>query len=285
VKYRTTVISPDYFKVVGIPVLRGREFRDQDTEGSRPVVIITENLARLYFGDDDPIGKRMKISRDTNLQWSEIVGVVKGGGYWSPFNPRLGIVFVPDQQAVAQREPMLSMIVLVRAAGDPMALAASIRAELRAIEPNLPVIRIDTVKQQLDDLLVNERLLAMLATGCGALSALLACIGLYGVVAYTTARRTSEIGVRMALGATRERVLAMVLMQSLLLVGAGLLIGLPATLAATRLIANRLFGVSINDPTTVVAAVLLMTTLAAVAGLLPARRASRVDPMVALRCE
>src|SRR5262245_56984842 len=180
---------------------------------------------------------------------------------------------------------MLSMIVLVRAAGDPMALAASIRAELRAIDPNLPVIRIDTVNQQLDDLLVNERLLAMLAAWCGALSALLACIGLYGVVAYITARRTSEIGVRMALGATRERVMAMVLLQSLSLVGAGILIGLPATLAATRLVANRLFGVGVTDPTTVVAAVLLMTTLAALAGLLPARRASRVDPMVALRSE
>jgi predicted permease len=284
-KTRHTVISPDYFKVVGIPVLRGREFTDQDTEGSRPVVIITDNLARLYFGDDEPIGKQLKLSPDTSLKWTEIVGVVKAGAYWSPFNPQLGIVFVPYRQAVSQREPMLSMIVLVRSAGDPMALATRIRAELRAIDANLPVVRIDSVKQQLDDLLINERLLANLAATFGALSALLACLGLYGVVAYTTARRTSEIGIRMALGATRGRVLTMVLREGLVLVLVGIAIGVPAAFGGARLVTHRLFGVGAGDPLTFVAAATLMVCIAAIASLIPARRAASVDAMVALRIE
>ena len=182
---RRTVISPDYFRTVGIAIRQGREFNDNDTETSRPVVIITDRLARLYCGTDDPIGRRLKISRDTSLRWTEVVGVVKAGAYWSPLNPRLGITFIPYRQALAQKEPMVSMIVLIRAAGDPMALVSRVRSALRSIDPDLPVIRVDTVKQQLDELLVNERLLATLAACCSTLSLLLACLGLYGVVAYT----------------------------------------------------------------------------------------------------
>jgi len=280
-----TVISPDYFRVVGVPVVRGREFDDQDTEASRPVVIITDNLARLYFGNDDAVGRRLKFSRDTAAKWTEVVGVVKAGAYWSPFNPRLAIIFFPYRQALAQREPMLSMVVLVKAAGDPMSLAASIRAELRAIDPDLPVVRIDTVKQQLDDLLVNERLLATLAACGGVLSALLACLGLYGLVAYTTARRTSEIGIRMALGATRSHVVGMVLRESLLLVLAGIAIGVPIALACARLAANRLFGVGPADPLTFVGVPILLGVIALFACYIPARRATKVDPLVALRYE
>jgi predicted permease len=282
---RRTVISPDYFRVVGVPVVQGREFDDQDTDASRPVVIITDNLARLYFGNDDAVGRRLKFSRDTAAQWTEVVGVVKAGAYWSPFNPRLAIIFFPYRQALAQREPMLSMVVLVRAAGDPMSLAASIRAELRAIDPDLPVVRIDTVKQQLDDLLVNERLLATLAACGGVLSALLACLGLYGLVAYTTARRTSEIGIRMALGATRSHIVGMVLRESLLLVLLGITIGVPIALACARFAASRLFGVGPADPLTFLGATVLMVGVAAVASGVPSRRAARVDPMLSLRHE
>jgi predicted permease len=285
VKTRSTVISPDYFKAVGLPLLRGREFDDRDTEGSRAVAIITDNLARLYFGDQDAIGKRMKISRDTSAPWTEIVGVVKAGAYWSPFNPQLGITFIPFRQALAQRQPMVTMLLLVRATGDPMAIAPRIREELRAIDPDLPVIRIGTVRQQLDDLLVNERLLATLALGCGALSVVLACLGVYGVVAYTTSRRTSEIGIRMALGAARANVLRMVLTEGLGLGLLGIIIGVPAAIGAARFAASRLFGISTSDPFTYIAATAVMLGVAAIASLFPARRAARVDPIVALRHE
>ena len=285
VRTRTTVISPDYFKTVGISLLRGREFNDRDTEHSQPVAIITDNLARLYFGNQDPVGRRMKLSRDPTLPWTEIVGVVKEGAYWSPFNPQLGITFIPGRQALAQRQPMLSMVIVARAAGDPLALVARIRQELRAIDPDLPAIRIGTVRQQLDDLLVNERLLATLALCFGALSVLLACLGLYGVVAYTTARRTSEIGIRMALGAARADVLRMVLAEGLGLCLLGIAIGVPAALAGARLAASRLFGISTSDPFTFVVATAIMVAVATGASFFPARRAAKVDPIVALRYE
>ena len=159
------------------------------------------------------------------------------------------------------------------------------RQELRKIEPNLPVLRINTIEGQLNDVLLQERLIATLSGFFGAMALLLACIGLYGTISYAVARRTSEIGVRLALGATRARVLGIILRESLMMAAAGIAIGVPATLAVTRLIATRLFGVSATDPLTMGGGCVLMIAVAALAGFLPARRASRVDPMVALRCE
>ena len=175
------------------------------------------------------------------------------------------------------------MCLAVRTADNPTGVAAAIGKELREIAPNLPVLRIDTIEQQIGESLAEERLIAALSGFFGVIAAMLVSIGLYGMMAYTAARRTKEIGVRLALGSSRAGVLWMVLKESLLLVLAGIAIGLPVTLTATRLISARLFGVSAIDPATITAASLLMISVAALAGLVPAHKASRVDPMVALR--
>jgi ABC-type antimicrobial peptide transport system permease subunit len=177
------------------------------------------------------------------------------------------------------------MCLAVRTTGNPTGIASRVRQELRALDASLPVLRIDTVEDQLDSVLRQERLVATTSSMFGVVSVLLACLGLYGVMSYTTARRTNEIGVRLALGATRIDVLGMVLRESAMLVAIGIAVGIPITLAATRLIASRLFGVAAGDPVTFVIAVALLIGVAAMAGFIPARRASKVDPMVALRYE
>jgi macrolide transport system ATP-binding/permease protein len=213
---------------------------------------------------------------------SEIVGVVKDAKTGTPRDDR-GVIY----RAYRQRERFLpaNWCVAVRATGEPTALAAGVRQELRNIDPNLPVLRINTIEQQLDDVLYQERLIASLSGLFALLAVLLACLGLYGVISYTVARRTSEIGIRLALGARQAGVLRMILKESLMLALAGIVIGAPATIAITRLISSRLFGVSAADPLTIAVASLLMIAVAALAAFLPAYRAARVDPMVALRCE
>jgi ABC-type antimicrobial peptide transport system permease subunit len=166
-----------------------------------------------------------------------------------------------------------------------MSFAESVRKELRDIDPSLPVLKIDTVKEQVRDVLAQERLLAGLSAFFGGLAAALACLGLYGLMSYTVTRRTNEIGIRTALGARQGDVLNMILKESLALALAGTAIGVPLALMTTRLIANRLFGISASDPVTIGAVVLLLTAAAMLAGFLPARRAARVDPLVALRHE
>jgi ABC-type antimicrobial peptide transport system permease subunit len=175
--------------------------------------------------------------------------------------------------------------VSVRAAGDPLALTARVREELRAIDERLTVLKIQTIEGQLNDVLVKERLIAALSGLFGALAVLLACLGLYGVVSYAVTRRTNEIGLRLALGATTAAVLRMILKESLWLVIAGIVIGLPTTLALTRLISSRLFGVSPADPLTIVSAAALMILVALLASFHPARRATKVHPMEALQYE
>ena len=177
------------------------------------------------------------------------------------------------------------MSIAVRTSGDPRVLAPRIREALREIDPSLPVVKIDTVDEQLGDVLIQERLMATLSGFFGVIALLLACFGLYGVVSYAVGRRTSEIGIRLTLGATRGGVLGMILRESLALVVAGLAIGVPITLAGARLVAARLFGVQPTDPATIAIATLTMSAVAAAAALVPANRASRVDPMISLRCE
>jgi putative ABC transport system permease protein len=175
--------------------------------------------------------------------------------------------------------------IAVRTAGDPRLAAPSIRDALRRIEPALPILKIDTIDQQMDDVLVQDRLVASLSAGFGAIGVLLACVGLFGLLAYTAALRTSEIGVRLALGATRASIAWMMLRESLRLVLTGVAVGLPAAIVLTRFLGARLFGISPTDPLTIGAAVALMIVVGAVAGMLPGRRASRVEPVVALRCD
>jgi len=275
------LLSPGYFSTVGMRLQLGRDFTARDTETSPRVAIVNETMARYYFGGQNPVGKHFGIRRDTGNE-IEIVGVVQDARYNTLRDKDLRMMYFPYRQDVAH---IYDMALAVRTAGNSLGLPSRIRDELRSIDRSLPILKIDTMEEQLNDSLAQERLVAALSGFFGALAVLLACIGLYGVMSYTAVRRTNEIGIRLALGATRAGVRAMVLREVLLLVGIGIAIGVPATLAATHYISSLLFGVSAADPLTIVIAALLMTAVAALAGFLPALRASRVDPMVALRYE
>ena len=190
--------------------------------------------------------------------------------------------YLPYHQATTGRG---QMTLVARTAGDPTTVAAAVRREARSMDPAMPMFEVETLATQVAASLQRERLLAMLSSGFGLLALLLSCLGLYGILSYAVARRTSEIGVRMALGADRRDVLWLVLRDALRLVLIGAALGVPAALAAARLVASQLFGISAADPGAIVAATLALLAVAAVAGYLPARRATRVDPLVALRCE
>jgi predicted permease len=278
-------VAPRFFKTMGIPLIAGREFTESDTATSPRGVIVSQTMARYYFGDRNPIGRRVAFPEDTSTT-TEIIGVAHDftGGTPREVLQRPSQTYFSYRDKEAARR-LRSMTIAVRTAGDPRAITASVRRELRNVDPNLPVLKIDTVDEQLNDVLVQERLVASLSAFFGSLALLLACVGLYGVISFTVARRTSEIGIRLALGATRRQVLWSVLNESLTLVAAGIVIGVPATLAMSRLVASRLFGVGPTDATTIAGAILVMATLAAIAGVLPAQRAARVDPMLALRAE
>jgi predicted permease len=277
-----TFILPGFFHTLGVPILAGREFTERDTETSPPVVVLNESMARFYFGGANPIGRHVAFGQQTGFP-VEVVGVVRDFDQ----NPRAAgmprmLTFFPYRDR-ASANNLVIMCVMVRTPGDPYTMAGRIRAELHAAEPSLAVLKINTVDDQLNDVLAQERLVAALATFFGAVAVLLACLGLYGLLAHMTARRTSEIGVRMALGATSSGVLAMVLRDGLWLVAAGIVVGIPASIAGTRWMESRLFGVRPTDPVSLAAAALLLAAVAALAGLIPARRASRIDPIAALR--
>jgi len=272
---------PRYFETMGMRLLQGRDFTRRDNETAQRVTIINETMARRFFGRENPIGKRFGVGTGSPTEY-EIVGVVSDGKLRTPYDRNEMVRYRPYRQDLGH---LVNMCLAVRAAGSPKSIAAGVRQELRKIDPGLPLLRIETVDEQLDDSLVQERLVAVLAGFFGALAVLLACLGLYGVMSYLVTRRTNEIGIRMALGATRLDVIAAVLKESMLMIFAGTAIGVPATLAATRLISTKLFGISANDPLTITAATVLLITVAVLAGFVPARRAARVDPMAALRCE
>jgi len=276
------VVSPKYFETLGLHLVEGRLFTDADGAGPPRVAVVNETMRRALFGDVDPIGRHYYLlPRDAAAQ-TQVIGVVSDVKWGSPRDRARMIEYVPVSQASAQ---LNNMVVLVRAVGAAETVASRVRSELAAIDPGLPVIGLDTLEQQLDDVLAQDRLLAGLAVAAGLVVAILTCLGLYGVISYVTARRTREIGIRVALGATRSGVIAMVIGESGKLVIAGIVLGVPLTLALTRYASSRLYNVSAGDPVYVAAAIALMLAVAFVASLLPAWRTSRVDPMDALRAE
>jgi predicted permease len=276
-----SAIAPRFFETVGVPLIAGRDITERDTEKSPHVVVIDETTSRHLFGNENPIGKYTDKPGDEDYP-TQVVGLVKDASLGSP-RGKMGRSFVPYRQFT--RLLRATWCVVVRASGDPVRLASQVRHELRGLDSTLPIFKINTVDQQLEDVIVRDRLIAALAGFFGVAAVLLASIGLYGVMSYTTARRTQEIGIRLALGASRENVLSMVLRESLVLVGVGAAIGVPIALALGTLISSRLFGVAATDPITIIAATSLMISVAALASFLPARRASQVDPMIALRWE
>jgi predicted permease len=237
-------------------------------------------MARKYFGETNPLGQRFGFGGPETGGQIEIVGVARDAKYTDLRRETPPTVYTPYQQ-----ETPGQVNFAVRTAGDTGALTASIREAVRDVDKNLPLFNVKTQSQQADESLAQERLFATLSSFFGLLALLLASIGLYGVMSYNVARRTNEIGIRMALGARRGDVVRLVLQETLLLVLIGLVVGFGTALATTRLISSMLFGLTPNDPITIMLAAWLLIGVAMLAGYLPARRASRIDPMVALRYE
>jgi predicted permease len=278
-------VAPGFFKTMGIRLVAGRDFSENDVATSARGVIISQAMARHYFGHRDPVGRRIWFPEDSSAP-TAVIGVADDVLVGGPRETvrRPGYTYFSYRDREAPRR-LRTMTMAVRTAGEPMAMADAIRRELQGAPLQLPVLRIDTAGEQLSDILVQERMVTTLSTAFGSVSLLLACFGLYGVISYTVARRTSEIGIRMALGATRSGMVRAFMTESLALVVVGIVAGALTTVGVTRLIASRLFGVGAADPATMATGIALVVLAAALAAALPARRAARVDPMVALRFE
>jgi predicted permease len=274
-----SIVGTGFFDALGLRLAAGRNLTELDTATSPQVAILNQSMARHFFANDNPIGKHFE-------SWGvvkEVVGVVKDAKYASPREEAQRMFYLPYRQQLGRLTQNVS--VTMRTYGSPDQFESTVRRALSEVDPRLPVLRIETAEDQLDALLVPERATATFSLFFGALAALLVSIGLYGVMAFNTARRSNEIGIRLALGASRRGVLRMVMKETLGLGACGILLGVPGALAGGRMISARLFGVRAMDPPTIVAAILLMIAVAALAGFLPALRAAKVDPMVALRHE
>jgi predicted permease len=274
------VISPNYFDTMEMSVRLGRGLTDRDDRTAPKVAVINETAAREYFPNENPIGRHFGSTIETAGQL-EIVGVLRDAKYDSVRNPVLPTMYVPYLQQ--PRTPQA--VFQVRTAGDPGSSIGSIREAVRQLDPNLPLMNVSTQVEQVEQSLRQERVFARAYTLFGTLALLLASIGLSGLMSYSVARRTNEIGIRMALGARGQDVLALVMGESMILVVIGVAIGLVAAVAARRLVTTLLFGLAATDGLTMAGAVTLMVLVSAVAGYVPARRAARVDPLVALHYE
>ena len=273
-------VSPNYLEAMGIPLRRGRHISQNDGEGTGRVILINELLAEKHFANVDPIGQRLDFGGEGEKDFYEIVGVVGNIRHDSLIEEIAPEVYVPLAQ-----EPWYSMSIVVRAGGDPLQLAGAAQREIQAIDKDQPVFNVRTMDKVVSESLAPQRVV-MGMLGIFALIALvLASVGIYAVMSYTVSQRTHEIGLRMALGAQPRDVLKMVLRQGMLLAGAGVALGLVFAFALTRGMKSLLFGVSASDPLTFAAIALLLAGVAFVACFVPARRATKVDPMVALRYE
>jgi predicted permease len=276
------VVGPGFFANAGIPLLLGRDFGPRDRAGAAaPVAIINEAFASKFFPRQDPIGRHFGDAGAGSSGKYEIVGVVKDAKYWTLREQPRPAVFQSLWQSTDSRPVELH----VRTAGKPAAMTARIRQEIQSVDKDLVVYDVRTMTEQVNTTLTEERMFALLSTLFSALALGLACVGLYGIAAYAVTRRTNEIGIRMALGATRSNVLWLVLRETMALVAIGAAIGTLAALACARFVQTVLFGLAPNDPASVATAVVALVLVAALACFLPARRAMKVDPMVALRYE
>jgi predicted permease len=268
-------VDVGYFETTGIPLLEGRAFTEADRDGSLPVAVVNETMARKFWPNESAVGKRFRFY--TEKTYREIVGVAKTVKYVTLGEAPQAASYFPLRQS--QND---SMVLLVRADRDAASLLGPVQQAIRQIDPNVPVQNAQRVRDVIDQSLWAVKLGAGLLGVFGLLALALACVGLYGVMAYSVGQRTQEIGLRMALGAAPGQVLGLVMRQGLTLVGAGVALGVAGALAVSRLLGALLYG-SAQDPLSFVSASATLVAVAAVASLLPARRASRVDPLVALR--
>jgi predicted permease len=275
-------VYPNYFETMGIPILAGRAINADDRKGSPSVAVISETTARAFFGSESPLGRVFTDGRQfDSARAIEVVGVSRDVRYSNPREPFKNVVFVPMEQIRAFSVPEI----VLHVDGDASAFVEPLRRTVRDVAPGLSIWRLETLSETVLVRLRRERLLAWLSTGFGVLALILASFGLYGVVSYRVELRTQEIGIRLALGAHPQRLRAMLLREVLQMVGLGLAAGALATLALTGLLRTILFELSPRDPGTLVSAAVVLTAVAIMAGFVPARRASRLDPMVALRRE
>ena len=271
-------IGGDFFRAAGGSILHGRDFGPQDVASKARTAIINESAARYFFGDEEPVGRKVRLGRTDNV---EIIGIARDAKYASVLEKNQRTVYV----SLEQSEGAGARTVYIRTTGDLRQLMIAFRRAVQSLDDNLPLYDVKTFAEQKSESLARERLTATLSTFFAGLALVLACVGLYGVMAYSVQRRTREIGIRMSLGAKRAAVLWLVLRDSLVLAASGILIGLPLSYWSGGLLRNQLFGVKPGDPPIVMGAALVLLAVAAMAGYLPARRAARVDPMLALRHE
>jgi putative ABC transport system permease protein len=275
-------VTPDYFRTMGIPLRKGRVVDSTDRSASTPVVVINERAAREYFAGEEPVGQRIRLglgADTTTIDW-EIVGVVGDVQQFGLDAEATPMTYFPATQA-----PVRQMDFVVSTSVPPLSLANAIRREVKALDPNLPVTDLQTVEQRVSESISQPRFYTLLLTIFAGVALVLAAIGIFGVVSYGVSQRTREIGVRMALGALPGAILRRTVAGALLLGGAGVVLGLLAALAGTSLLDSLLFGVGSTDPLTFVSVAAILLGVAMIASYLPARRATRVDPMVALRAE
>jgi predicted permease len=278
----TPSVGPGYAQTLGMPVVAGRDLTGRDAAGSPPVAVVNRAFARTYFPGRSPVGGRFGIGPDHDGDY-EIVGVLGDARFRSVRDAPVPMAFLSILQATDQSAYTSELE--VRTVGDPSDLTAAVRAAVADVDARVPIAGVTTLAAQFTDSLGRDALFARLVGVFSALALVLACVGLYGVGSQAVARRTNELGVRMALGADAGVILRMVLRDAAALIVLGLVIGAPAALAAARLIRSQLFGVGPADPATLLATCVVLAAVAIVAGFLPARRAARVDPVVALRAE
>jgi putative ABC transport system permease protein len=273
------LISPDFFKTFRVPLIKGRLLAESDGAKAPPVVVINESLARIYFANEDPLGKRITLNGDATRVIVGVVGDVKHSALDEEANPQI-------YRAIAQLQfPTLSMSLAVRTSGDPMQLVAAVRGQVWAVDKDVPIINIETMERLMGKSVAPRRFNLLLLGVFALVGLALACVGLYGVMSYMLTQRTREIGVRMAMGAQTSDVLRLVLGEGLKLALIGAFLGLCGALALTRLLKTLLFGVSATDPLTFIAIAALLIFMALLACWIPGRRAAKVDPMVALRID
>jgi putative ABC transport system permease protein len=276
----TTVgaVGPKYFETMGIPLVRGRNFTDADCENTPPVVVINEAMANRFWPNQDAVGKRFRFFGADVSQ--EVIGVVKGGTA-----QHIGEDMRPMAYQSLLQDYSSWVWLHVRTEGNPSKLLATVRREVQALDRTMPLTRTAPISQWIGEELWGARMGAALLAVFGLLALILASVGIYGVVAFSVSQRISEFGIRLALGARQSEVLRLVIGQTLTLVVAGVIIGLTGGLIITRMVASLLYGVSAVDPATFIGMPLLLLLVALMASYLPARRATKIDPMIALKCE